>query len=206
MLYFILCWFLHTKVEFTYFLFHNKIYKQIKGLAMGNRLAQILAEIRTNFALYVALNEFDAEDISFLYKFVDDIFTSIYMDQINNVKEKISKTVGMEPSLTREDTNLAVEFFKSVFRRNQNSTVSSRWLKKNYSCLSILNYHSYHPIDMKLNVAIEMIKNAHAITSPEFVEHSQSLLDNILKRSSYHERFIIENVQIKPFIVRFLRK
>ncbi len=35
----------------TFFLFNGRIFKQKKGLAMGNRLAQVLAEIRTNYAL-----------------------------------------------------------------------------------------------------------------------------------------------------------
>lgn len=42
----------------TFFLFNGRVYKQIKGLAMGNKLAQVLAEIHTNYALIIALKEF----------------------------------------------------------------------------------------------------------------------------------------------------
>lgn len=182
----------------TFFLFNGDIFKQIKGLAMGNRLAQVLAEIRTNFALYDALKGFDADIISFMYKYVDDIFTSIHNDHIDRVANKISETVGMELTVTKEDNDLDVQFLDCIFRRNHDSSVSSRWLKKNYSSLSILNYHSYHPMNMKRNVVIEMIKHAYAITSPEFVEHTKGLLIDILKRSSYPEYFIIENVCLKP--------
>lgn len=193
---FMKCLEFHTTVA-TFFAFQGKIYKQIRGLAMGNRLAQVLAEIRTNFAIYEALSEFDATMISFFYKYVDDILTSIHADYISLVKDKVSQTVGMDITLTEEDLNHEVEFLDCVFRRNEDSTVSSRWLKKHYSCMMILNYHSYHPTSMKINVALELINKAFEVTSPEFIELTQDLLTTILKNSSYPEHFIIDNVHIR---------
>lgn len=183
----------------TFFLFDGYIFKQIKGLAMGNRLAQVLAEIRTNFALHTALTKFDAESISFLNKYVDDILTSIKEDKIESVMSEMAKSVNMELTTTKEDVNRDVEFLDCIIRRNLDSSISSRWFKKDYASLSILNYHSYHPVNMKNNVVFEMIKHAYAITSPEFIEHTKEILIGILKRSSYPEHFILENVSVKPF-------
>lgn len=180
----------------TFFMFNENIYKQVKGLAMGNRLAQVLAEIKTNYALRNALKNFGAEVISFIFKYVDDIFTSIHEDYITLVKNEISTCVRMELTLTNEDHNSEVEFLDCTFKRNEDCTISSRWLKKSFSCLSILNFHSYHPPSMKFNVAIEMIRKAYLLTSPEFLEQTKELLANILKRSSYPEHFIIENLHV----------
>lgn len=181
----------------TYFMFNGNIFKQIRGLAMGNRLAQVLAEIRTNYALYDALKDVEAEIMSFLYKYVDDIFSSMHRDHIDSVAKKISESVGMEITVTKEDINSEVEFLDCIFRRNQNLTVTSRWLKKYYSSLSILNFHSYHPVSMKRNVMLEMIRNAFAITSPEFIGCTELLLCDILGRSSYPDA--ITNSYVKPF-------
>ncbi|HEY0221517.1 MAG TPA: hypothetical protein VGC17_01715 [Lactovum miscens] len=181
----------------TYFMFNGNIFKQVKGLAMGNRLAQVLAEIRTNYALHNALKDVGADVMSLMYKYVDDIFTSIHKDHIDTVVERVSKDVGMELTVTREDSNSEVEFLDCVFRRNQDSTVSHRWFKKSYSSLSILNFHSYHPVVMKKNVILELIRNAFEVTSPEFMNDTELLLRDILHRSSYPEA--LTNGYIKPF-------
>lgn len=102
----------------TFFMFNGNIFKQIKGLAMGNRLAQVLAEIRTNYALYIALKDVEADTMSFMYKYVDDIFTSIHKDKIDIVVKKFSEYVGMEITVTEEDINSEVEFLDCIFRRN----------------------------------------------------------------------------------------
>lgn len=183
----------------TFFMFNGAIYKQIKGLAMGNKLAQVLAEIKTNFAFYEALKHFDADVISFMYKYVDNVFASIHRNSLFSVKNKIAEIVGMELTLTRENDNLDIEFLDCTFRRNEDLTISSRWLKKSYSSLSILNFHSHHPMSMKNNIVHEMVKHADAITSPEFIDATRSLVIDILRRSSYPELFINEYVYVTPF-------
>lgn len=109
----------------TFFMFDGSLFQQINGLAMGNRLEKILAEIRTNYALYQSLKDYDAETISFLYKYVDDVFATIEEDFIHLVKEKISKSVGMELTITEENNDCDGEFLDCVFRRNQDQNLSS---------------------------------------------------------------------------------
>lgn len=184
----------------TFFIFNGKIFKQIKGLAMGNKLAPILAEIRTNYALLKAMENFGAETISFLYKYVDDVFTSIHKNDITAVKDRISAYTNMELTISNEDTNQDVDFLDCTFHRNEDSSISSRWLKKNYSSLSILNYHSYHPMSIKRNIVREMIKNAYAVTSNEFIEDTKELLKKILVNSSYPNSFITKQLQINMHV------
>lgn len=56
-----------------YFTYKGRIYKQNRGLTMGNSLSQCLAEIVTSFAIYEALRTISKDKISFLVKYVDDI-------------------------------------------------------------------------------------------------------------------------------------
>lgn len=62
----------------TFFVFRGVIYKQIKSLAMGNRNAQVMAEIKANYALRMVLRMFNVSLISFFYKYVDDILSAIH--------------------------------------------------------------------------------------------------------------------------------
>ncbi len=61
----------------SYFTYSNIIYKQNKGLAMGNRLSQWLAEIVTGFMIFkvyerMTSDKITNEKITFLVKSVDD--------------------------------------------------------------------------------------------------------------------------------------
>lgn len=157
---------------------------------MGNQLAQVLAEIVTNYYVLKTLKKFEAETISFFFKYVDDIFSSFHENNITLIKEAISTTTNMELTITSEDDNREVEFLDCVFRRNEDLSVSSRWMKKNYSSRSILNFHSFHPMKMKVNIVREMIKHAYAVTSPEFYTATKILLTSIFRNSSYPEYLI----------------
>lgn len=184
----------------AFFGFDGQIYKQIKGLAMGNRLAQILAEIKTNHALQNAVNEFCASSISIMYKFVDDIFSSIHRDRIHDVMNAISREVAMKITVTRENVDHEIEFLDCTFKRNPDNSISSRWFKKECSCLQIINFHSSHPWIMKRNIINQMIKKAITMTSPEFLSITMDLIANVLKRSSYPEPTIASFLRWNPNI------
>lgn len=179
----------------TFFAFDGNVYKQIRGLAMGNRLAQIVAEIRTNHSLHSAIKIYDATSISFIYKFVDDILSGIHEDLIDDVAGRISSDVGMKLTLTKENVFSEVEFLDCVFQRKVDGSLLSKWKKKDYSSMSILNYHSYHPWHMKYNVVYSMIKKGFALTSAEYLDETRSMFNGILLNSSYPTRFISDIIK-----------
>lgn len=80
----------------AFFVFGGELYLQTEGLSMGNSLSQILAEITTSYYLNEAMNFFSEEEISFVFKYVDDVF------------HKIIKRVGIIPGI------IHVKFSKRV--------------------------------------------------------------------------------------------
>lgn len=182
----------------TFFMFNNRIFKQCKGLAMGNRLAQVLAKIRTNYALLKSFQKYDAETISFIYKYVDDIILASKADQTTDIMSQISNDVGMELTLTTENDASEVDFLDCTLKRNEDDTLSTKWLKKKFSSFATLNFHSFHPWTMKKNVINEMIKKVFFITSPEFETNTKEMLSRILANSSYPESFIREFFPCQP--------
>lgn len=197
---FVLCLEFFIK-ETTYFMFSGRVFKQCKGLAMGNRLAQSLAEIRTDHALSKSLERLDAETISFIYKYVDDIVSSSEKDKVTDIMNQISNDVGMELTLTNENDEAEVDFLDCTIKRNSNGTISTKWLKKKFCSFSTLNFHSFHPWSIKRNVVLEMIKRAFFLTSLEYEQSVKEILTNILINSSYPELFITESVNVNPWNV-----
>lgn len=188
-----------TTVPFDVFaLVFSVIFKQVKGLAMGNCLAKILAEIRTNHSLLQVVIKYDASVISFIYKYVDDIFTSVHHEHVDRFCKDIAENVGMEITLSRENDASEVDYLDCFLKRNENRTISARWMKKDYSSFQTLNYHSYHPWHVKKNTASEMISHAYELTTSENLPKTKELLKKVLENSSYPEDIIIDLLDVSP--------
>lgn len=186
---FLRCLRFYTK-DAAYFVGLGRIFAQCKGLAMGNRLAHAMAEIPTNQALLRCLVAFDASIISFIYKHVDDIFSSIHRDYVTLVCDAISTTAKMTITVTNENEDWEVDYLDCTFRRNLDGTISSKWFKKSCSSLQTLNYHSYHFWSVKDSNARQMVKKALDMTTPDLLLPTESMLIEILRNSSYPSNYI----------------
>lgn len=193
---FLKCIRFYTK-DSAYFSALNTLYVQCKGLAMGNRLSQSLAEIRSNYALLKSLSGYDASMISFLYKYVDDIFSAIHCDLLQEISDTIAADVGMNLSIELENGKKEVNFLDATFTRNLDNSVSVRWFKKDCAAFQIMNYHSYHPRHMKLNVASNLIRSALARTSTVYMQVTEELLRKVLHNSSYPLPFVDELIGLQ---------
>lgn len=174
-------------IHSTYYSYRHHIYRQCRGLIMGNCLSQILAEIATNAALLTAIGKFTANEISFIFKYVDDIFAGIHRDYIDKVHHEMEMQLkNMKIVRTDEDAGREVFYLDCIFRRMvSDKTISYRWSKKSYSSFSTLDYHSNHPVHVKKNVVREMIDKSFQVTSPMFVPKTANLLSDVLTRSNY---------------------
>lgn len=185
----------------------DRTYAQCKGLAMGNRLAQSLTEIRTNHALLESLKVFDATQVSLFYKYVDDVLSAAHRDIVESLCAAISTATGMSITTTKENNDSEIDFLNCTFKRNADGSVSSKWFKKKCCSFQTLNYHSYHRWSMKDSNTKEMIQFALNVTSPEFREHTKSMLIKILYNSSYPSDYIQKMMYkyeglISPILIR----
>lgn len=105
-----------------------------------------------------------------------------------------------ENELTKPMENLTIKFTKEseersstfldvLIVRDDNLCINTRWWQKECSAKRILNFHSYHPLEMKKNVVSEYIRHAIYITSPEFMHITIKNLRTTLRRSSYPMNF-----------------
>lgn len=176
----------------AYFSAFDVLFVQCKGLAMGNKLSQSLAAIRSDYALLKSLSRYGPSMISFMYKYVDDVFSAMHRDVIQEVSDAIADDVGMKLSIEYENSEAEVNFLDVTFSRNPDATVSTRWFKKDCAALQTMNYHSYHPRYMKLNVTSHMIRSAFMRTSPKYMVETEELIRRILYNSSYPVPFVNE--------------
>lgn len=177
----------------AFFTFDGIVYLQMGGLAMGNSLSQVLAEITTSYYLNKALLEFSNGEVTFIYKYVDDLIAAIDVDCLKDVQRVIESLLGMKMKLEVEDENKEVEYLQLKIGRSSNSRMLHvRWIQKEYSAKKIIDYYSYHPREMKNNVVREFIRSALTLTSPVHWKQTTNVLRLTLKRSNYPNG-IVEN-------------
>lgn len=177
----------------AFFTFDGDVYLQTEGLSMGNSLSQILAEITTSYYLNEMTSMFRKDEISFIFKYVDDIVAAIDKDRVFAIQQAIeSLTSGMKLKLTYENEEGEVDFLQLKIRRNhEDNILDIKWIQKEYSARHILDFHSFHPRRMKDSVINEYIKNALKLTS---VKHWNSTIIELRKtlRNSNYSNAIVE--------------
>lgn len=180
--------------ENAFFTFEGTIYLQTEGLAMGNSLSQVLAEITTSYLLNEALLMFDSAEVSFMYKYVDDIIAGIDSRILTRMQERIELLHGgMKLKLTVEDVENEVDYLQMKVGRNvRENSVYVRWTQKDYSSGRILDFHSFHPLNMKVNVVKEYVKSALKLTSTMHWNKTINSLRKVLRNSNYSHSFINE--------------
>lgn len=181
----------------SYFTFENEIFRQIKGLTMGNSLSPILAEITTNYSLINAAKIYKNDEISFIYKYVDDITTGMDSSCVTEFKEVIEcQQKGSSLKTNLENSKNEVDYLQTTIGRypEENNRIHIRWYQKEYSAKHILDFHSFHPPKIKNNVTQEFVENALKLTSPQHWSIIIPLIKLNLRNSNYKNSLINEKI------------
>lgn len=173
-----------------FFVYNGDVYLQTEGLSMGNSLSQVLAEITTNHLMDMALEGIDRCQIDFIYKYVDDIICGIKEDYVERVQRAIEGAHGMKLKLCKENGDGEVNYLQTKVKRGASRIISLHWSQKEYSAGCILDFHSFHPWNMKVNVVSEFVKSALRLSTRESWSKVTRNLRNVLKNSNYPARFI----------------
>lgn len=179
-------------VKMSYFTYKENIYKQNRGLAMGNSLSQCLAEIVIGYVLCEAMKSVEERKITFLVKFVDDIGGAMDVDTIPIIENFLNNIIeDLRVVRTDEDEFKSLSYLNCKLIRREDNTISFAWWHKSYASRQLLNYHSNHPHTMKQNIIKEYIKNALSITTDDYIYKSLCEIEKVLKRSSYPEAYYL---------------
>lgn len=179
----------------TYFLHNTGIYRQCRGLAMGNSLSKILAEIVTRSCINEAVKKFSNQDVRFLRIYVDDILGVMNKEVISYVEEEILKGQKfLKLKIVRENEQNEVNFLNMTIQRTISECgkfkLSCKWFQKECSAERILDYQSSHPLSMKRSICDEYIKNALMVSDKVYWGEVKEKLRSIFSTSNYPGRFV----------------
>lgn len=175
----------------SYFLYRGKVYRQTRGLTMGNRLSKILAEIITNFLTLRSMESLQSNHFSFLNKFVDDFVSAMDPKVFDEFEQGITADINsLKVKRSGQSSDGSITFLDVEIIRDNENNILTQWWQKECSARHILNYHSAHPKYMKENVVLEYIRHALSVTSPVLFNDTIKRLKKNLRRSSYPISFV----------------
>ncbi|XP_062540933.1 uncharacterized protein LOC134208976 [Armigeres subalbatus] len=167
----------------SYFMFRDKYYQQTFGTVM--RIADYVMEdlldtviTKLNFTIPV------------LKKYVDDLFLVLpkplvehTLNIFNQFNQHLQFTMEIEKSGK-------LPFLDTLIIRKEDHTLRTVWYSKPISSGRLLNYNSFHPTNMKLNVASNFIKRVMQLTTDTPIEQQKHVIFQNLRRNDYPSALI----------------
>lgn len=162
---------------------------------MGNALSGILAEIYLNEALNKVIGKMPYSSLEFIFIFMDDLFYGVQKEQKDLLTDNIYQVSGIKLKSTEEDAKNSVNYLNmECIRSVLDNKIKFKWWQKPESAKRILDYHSFHPMHMKVNLISEFVMNALRLTSKQYWQEIIANVEDMLSNSNYPNRMIKETI------------
>lgn len=144
------------------FKYGGKIYKQLHDTPMGLPLSQILAEIVMEKILDLTIPTFNFVPKVFV-KYVDNMFT-IVPRQFAHATLECLNAVNNKIQFTNEENRYKLPYLDVTLMKGSNGQIDTKWYSKPSASNRLLNFHSSHPFQHKLNVMDNLIKRVYGLS------------------------------------------
>ncbi|EYC13444.1 hypothetical protein Y032_0044g997 [Ancylostoma ceylanicum] len=171
---------LEAALDCNVFRFNNNFYAQKRGLAMGMRIAPLLAIIYLDHIEKASLTQ----GILLYKRFIDDVFVigSSHAELTTTLANLNSKDVNIKFTVEEPSRDGFLPFLNTKIRV-RNGTTDIRWYRKGSSKNIILHSRSVHPTYMKVNVVRNLIKTSERIAAG--VSETDETIQRILYNNGY---------------------
>lgn len=135
-------------------------------------------------------SHFKRTEISFLFKYVDDISGAMIEKSVETLEMKLNSAIrGLKVKREVENEMRSISYLNCEINRREDNTIAMKWCQKGCSSRQILNFHSNHPYHVKMNVVREFIDRAIRVTTDDHMNETVKKLMVTMNRSSYPPNF-----------------
>ena len=188
---------LHRILEFvftnSFFVFNNRLYKQLVGLFMGCKPSPIGAIIRVfmfeKHSIYVDIY-FITNPVSKFYKrYVDDAGSLARSKE--EAEAMLQLISNQDPSgllkweLDYPEPGQFTPFLDTEIKIEADGTLQYRYYRKPQKKNITLHVNSHHPLSTKIETVKNFYKTAKICSTPEHTVSSQQKIDNLLQNNGY---------------------
>ncbi|XP_062703786.1 uncharacterized protein LOC134286220 [Aedes albopictus] len=176
-------------IDASYFVFEGTYYQQIFGTAMGSPLSPIIAEYVMEDLLDDAVAATTVV-IPYLKKYVDDLFLALPVEKIEEVLNVLNQQNTNIQFTVEKEENCRLPFLDLLLVRQEDRTIKTEWYRKAISSGRFLNYHSGHPMSLKMNVAFNFAKRVLRFSTNLSLKKAKSIIFGLLRTNDYPSNII----------------
>ena len=186
----------------THFLFNDKVYDQVDGVAMDSSLAPVLANLFLGHHERLWLNTYKGPPVHLYRRYVDDTFclfnieheALLFLQYLNSQHENIRFTMGKEFNRTLAFLDVCIN------NKDPSCLITSVYHKKTFTGL-LTNFFSFTSFSYKLGLIRTLLDRAYKINNtPLAFNEDAKKLSYTLKRNQFPEHLI--NKIIKAYLDR----
>ena len=184
---------LHLVLNNNIFHYEERIFKQIRGLAMGSRMSGTLAIIAMyRFEQLHIYNHPKLQDLSVYVRYIDDTGTVVANKQqardILSYLNSQHATIKFELEFPDDEGFLPILDIK--LRIEQDGTIQRKLYTKVTNKGTILHSESHHPTSTKGAVIRNEFCRAKLNSTPEFQKDASTIITEKFKQNGYSKSFI----------------
>jgi hypothetical protein len=176
-------------IDCNYFSYEEKFYRAKFGVAMGDPLSPILADLVLEKLIDDKIKEFPHQP-TFFKKYVDDIITVIPEEDIDTCLDIMNSYHPRLEFTTEKEEDRSIVFLDLRLIHLDDGTINTDWYQKPTSCGRILNYLSSHPKFMIENVGISFASRVLTLSDTCYHSKNKKTIRKILSENNYPKKTI----------------
>lgn len=127
---------------------------------------------------------------AFVKKFVDDVITTAPKTQIDATNELLNQFNGRLKFTNETERERKISFLDMTLIHQLNGKIITNWYTKTTSSDRLLNYLSFHPYNMKYNIAKSFVNKVFTLSDPIFNGMNTKKTQQILLKNNYPQKMI----------------
>ena len=183
---------LSTILNNNTFTFNNVHYRQVQGLAMGSRIAPVLAIIVLDKLENMHIYNNPYTNLQVYKRYIDDIFTIMPNTQsevVLNYLNNIHPTLKFEMELPKDDGFLYL--LDTAVKINSDGDLYYKFFQKEAKKDIFINFNSSQPTSMKYNaIRAEYLRVQRNTSTEEFLAEGHKQLDRKFLTSGYSSNIL----------------
>jgi len=180
-------------LEFTYFHFNNRVYKQTYGAPMGSLLSPIVADLIMQHLESSILSDLSYKP-NFYYRYVDDIVLSVPTFHLNNLFKKFNSFHHRLQFTMEIEQDDKLNFLDLTIIK-QNNILIFDWFRKPTFSGRFLNFYSHHPYTHKRGTMYSLIDRVLRLSHPKFHHNNFDHVIKILLDNGYPLHLIFSTIR-----------
>lgn len=194
---------LHLVLENNYFQFGAQFYLQIRGTAMGTRVAPPFANLFMTEYEQRIINLYQV-NIKIWKRYLDDIFF-IFVGKHTQLQglQRLANEIHPTIKLTFECSNQSVNFLDMTIFKTKQGLLSTDLYRKPTDKHLILHHNSHHPQHIKRNIILgEAYRYKRIVSNPHTLNRRLSNLTHIFVARGYPLRMIKRQINLAKLVPR----